>query len=93
MPHTRENYIITVHYWGLALIKRLFWYVSLITLGQKRWKNWTIIIIIIIIINIVIIIIIVLHTLKQIWNFTTPLTQSSYKYTMGLVKSPHCLMP
>ena len=53
-------------------------------------ENW---IIIIIIINIVIIIIIVLHTLKQIWNFTTPLPQSSYKYTMGLVKSPHCLMP
>ena len=45
-------------------------------------ENW---IIIIIIINIVIIIIIVLHTLKQIWNFTTPLPQSSYKYTMGLV--------
>lgn len=32
----------------------------------------------IIIINIIIIIIIVLHTLNQIWNFTTPLPQSSY---------------
>ena len=31
-----------------------------------------------IIINIIIIIIIVLHTLNQIWNFTTPLPQSSY---------------
>ena len=46
-------------------------------LGQcvcnKGWKKW-----IIIIINIIIIIIIVLHTLNQIWNFTTPLPQSSY---------------
>ena len=33
---------------------------------------------IIIIINIIIIIIIVLHTLNQIWNFTTPLPQRSY---------------
>ena len=44
-------------------------------LGQcvcnKGWKKW----IIIIIINIIII---VLHTLNQIWNFTTPLPQSSY---------------
>ena len=36
----------------------------------------------IIIINIIIIIIIVLHTLNQIWNFTTPLPQSSYMYTI-----------
>ena len=41
---------------------------------QQRMEKW----IIIIIINIIIIIIIVLHTLNQIWNFTTPLPQSSY---------------
>ena len=41
MPHTRENYfqIKTVHHWGLALIKRLFWYIPLIMLGQMRLQQ------------------------------------------------------
>lgn len=33
MPHTRENYI-TLHHWGLALTKRLLWYVPPTTLGH-----------------------------------------------------------
>ena len=37
---------------------------------------------IIIVIDIIIIIIDVLHTLNQIWNFTTPLPQSSYMCTI-----------
>ena len=68
----------TVYHWGLALTKRLFWYVPLITLGQmflrQRMEKWINIIIIIssssIIINIIINRI-VSHTLEQIWNFTT----------------------
>ena len=56
---------------------------------QQRMEK--IIIIIIVIIIIIIIIIILLHTLKLIWNFTTPLPQSSYMYTIqGLFKSPQC---
>ena len=43
---------------------------------QQRMEKW-----IIIIINIIVITIIVLHTLNQIWNFTTPLPQNSYMYT------------
>ena len=51
-------------------------------------------IITIIIIIGIIIIVIVLHTLKQIWIFTTPLLQSSFVYTIqSLFKSPYCLMP
>ena len=65
--------------------------------AAKDGKKWIIIIIIIIIMIItiisIIIIVIVLHTLKQIWIFTTPL-QSSYMYTIqSLFKIPHCLMP
>ena len=64
----------TVYHWGLALTKRLFWYVPL-TLGQmclrQRMEKWINIIIIIIVV-IIIINMIVSHTLEQIWNFTTP---------------------
>ena len=54
---------------------------------QQRMKK-----LIIIVIDIIIIIINVLHTLNQIWNFTTPLPQSSYMYTIkGFFRSAHCL--
>ena len=44
---------------------------------QQRMKK-----LIIIVIDIIIIIINVLHTLNQIWNFNTPLPQSSYMCTI-----------